>query len=328
MGEVFSPQPNCALPLDAIRNQHWHRPLKTLQAKISPNHPSLICSYFMSASPHLVSEYTCFGGKVGFYTHHSSSCNGEMKFAVYQPPQAKLQRLPVLYFLSGLTCTEDNFMVKAGAQQFAAKYGLILVVPDTSPRNSGIPGEDEDWDLGTGAGFYVDATVEPWKSHYQMYSYVVDELPNLIAEHFPILPERQGIFGHSMGGHGALVCALRNRDRYLSVSAFAPIVAPMRCAWGQKAFTNYLGTDRDAWRAYDASELVLTAGYNRPILIDQGTSDHFLADQLLPEVFQQACAKAGQVLSLRMQAGYDHSYYFIASFIEDHIRHHADILSK
>ena len=280
----------------------------------------------MSASPNLVSEHTCFGGTVGFYSHHSSVCNSEMKFSLYLPPQAKSKSVPVLYFLSGLTCTEENFMVKAGAQQFAAKYGLMLVVPDTSPRNTGIPGEDDDWDFGTGAGFYVDATVEPWKAHYRMYSYVVDELPAMIAEHFPAIPEKQSIFGHSMGGHGALICALKNPEHYLSVSAFAPIVAPMRCAWGQKAFTNYLGSDTENWRAYDASELVLTAQYNRPILIDQGTEDKFLSNQLLPEAFQEACAKVGQILSLRMQASYDHSYYFIATFMEDHIRHHAAAL--
>lgn len=280
----------------------------------------------MSPSFKLVNEHACFDGTVGFYKHHSEACNGEMKFAVYQPPQAKSEPVPVLYFLSGLTCTEENFIVKAGAQRFAAECGLMLVVPDTSPRNTGIPGEDDDWDFGTGAGFYVDATVEPWQAHYRMYSYVVDELPALIARHFPAQPERLGIFGHSMGGHGALICALKNRDRYLSVSAFAPIAAPMRCPWGQKAFTNYLGCDKESWRTYDASELVLTAQYNRPILIDQGTADSFLSQQLLPEVFEQACAEAGQPLTLRMHSGYDHSYYFIATFVEEHIRHHAAAL--
>lgn len=277
----------------------------------------------------VLKEYKNFGGKLGFYSHQSSACNSPMKFAVYQPPQAQFQPVPVLYFLSGLTCTEENFMVKAGAQQFAAKYGLMLVVPDTSPRNTGIPGEDENWDLGMGAGFYVDATVEPWKAHYRMYSYVVEELPALIVEHFPAMAERQGIFGHSMGGHGALICALKNRDRYLSVSAFAPIAAPMRCPWGQKVFTNYLGDNQEKWRHYDASELVLEAQYNRPILIYCGTADSFLIDgQLLPDVFSAACAKVGQPLTLRMQEGYDHSYYFIATFVEDHIRHHAAVLCE
>lgn len=217
-------------------------------------------------------------------------------------------------------------MAKAGAQHVAAKYGLMLVAPDTSPRNTGIAGEDDDWDFGTGAGFYVDATVQPWSSHYRMYSYIVHELPALIAEHFPVQPEKQGIFGHSMGGHGALVCALKNPQQYQSVSAFAPIAAPMRCPWGQKAFTNYLGSDEESWRAYDASELVLTANYHRPILIDQGTADPFLAQQLLPEVFQQACEEANQPLTLRFQEGYNHSYYFIATFISDHIRYHAAAL--
>jgi S-formylglutathione hydrolase len=214
-------------------------------------------------------------------------------------------------------------MAKAGAQRLAAKYGLMLVVPDTSPRQTGIPGEDDDWDFGTGAGFYVDATVEPWASHYRMYSYVVDELPAVIAENFPVLPDKQSIFGHSMGGHGALVCAMRNPQKYKSVSAFAPIAAPMRCPWGQKAFSGYLGEDQEAWRAYDASELVKQVGYHSLILIDQGTADKFLAEQLLTDVFDQACREANQPLTLRYQQGYDHSYYFIASFIEDHIRHHA-----
>lgn len=280
----------------------------------------------MSVSLNLVSENLCFGGTIGFYSHYSETCNGEMRFAVYQPPQATSEPVPVLYFLSGLTCTEETFMIKAGAQRFAAEYGVILVAPDTSPRNTGIEGEDDDWDFGTGASFYVDATVEPWRSHYQMYSYVVRELPALIAEHFPVQPERQGIFGHSMGGHGALVCALRNPDRYKSVSAFAPIAAPMRCPWGQKAFTHYLGSDKENWRAYDASVLIRSAEYNRPILIDQGTADPFLAEQLLPDVFEQACATVGQPLTLRFHEGYNHSYYFIATWVKDHIRHHAAAL--
>ena len=275
----------------------------------------------------LLNENLCFGGKVGFYSHSSTACSSPMKFAVYQPPQATLQPVPVLYFLSGLTCTEENFMAKAGAQQFAAKHGLMLVAPDTSPRNTGTPDEDKDWDLGTGAGFYVDAIAQPWRDHYQMYSYVVDELPTLIHENFPTNPDKQGIFGHSMGGHGALVCALRNPDRYQSVSAFAPIVAPMQCAWGQKAFSNYLG-DPTLWRDYDATELIRKAKFQRSILIDQGMSDQFLTTQLFPETFEKACAEVEQALTLRMQPGYDHSYYFIATFIEDHIRHHASILCE
>ncbi len=280
----------------------------------------------MTSAAKLLSEHLCFDGTVGFYSHRSELCQSEMRFSVYLPPQAKSEPVPVLYFLAGLTCTEENFMVKAGAQQFAAQQGLMLVAPDTSPRGTGIAAEDQDWDLGSGAGFYVDATAEPWRAHYQMYSYVVHELPALLAEHFPMQADRQGIFGHSMGGHGALICALKNPDRYRSVSAFAPIAAPMRCAWGQKAFSHYLGPDPEHWRAYDASELVRTTPNQRPILIDQGLADPFLTDQLRPEVFEQACAEVGQPLTLRRQAGYNHSYYFIASFIEDHIRHHAAAL--
>ncbi|MBD2365157.1 S-formylglutathione hydrolase [Anabaena minutissima FACHB-250] len=272
---------------------------------------------------HLISEYKNFEGKLGFYSHHSSACNSEMRFAVYQPPQVNQKLVPVLYFLSGLTCTEENFMLKSGAQRYAAEYGLMLVTPDTSPRNTGIRSEDDDWDFGTGAGFYVDATAAPWKSHYQMYSYVVQELPAVIAANFPVQAENQGIFGHSMGGHGALVCAMRNPNLYKSVSAFAPIVAPVGCPWGQKAFNGYLGSNQDSWRAYDASELVQQVGYHSSILIDQGTADQFLTGQLLTEVFAQACKSVNQPLNLRYQAGYDHSYYFIASFVEDHIRHHA-----
>jgi S-formylglutathione hydrolase len=273
----------------------------------------------------LNSQALCFGGTVGYYSHFSASCNSEMKFSVYSPP--KTAAVPVLYFLSGLTCTEENFMIKAGAQQFAAKYGVMLVAPDTSPRNTGITGEEDDWDLGTGAGFYIDATEMPWRSHYKMYSYITHELPQLIAENFAVR-DRQGIFGHSMGGHGALVCALRNPDRYRSVSAFAPIVAPIQCPWGQKAFTHYLGQDSETWKEYDATELIQSHPFSSPILIDQGSADAFLKKQLLPELFQAACDRVDQSLTLRMQPGYDHSYYFISTFIEDHIRHHAEILLR
>ncbi len=216
-------------------------------------------------------------------------------------------------------------MVKAGAQQFAAKYGLMLVAPDTSPRHAGIA-DDPSWDLGSGAGFYVDATESPWRTHYQMYTYVTRELPALIAAAFSVQPDRQGIFGHSMGGHGALICALKNPQQYRSVSAFAPIAAPSRCPWGQKAFSAYLGRDQSAWKAYDARELVLAAPMETTILIDQGTADQFLESQLMPQQFEQACQQVNQPLNLRMQAGYDHSYYFIATFVEDHIRHHAEQL--
>lgn len=279
----------------------------------------------MSASINLLSENRCFDGTVGFYSHQSQTCNSEMRFSIYQPPQTSSQSVPVLYFLSGLTCTEENFTFKAGAQRFAAQYGLMLVVPDTSPRNTGIEGENDDWDFGSGASFYVDATLAPWKANYQMYSYIVKELPALIANNFPVRADKQGIFGHSMGGHGALVCALRNQELYKSVSALAPIVAPLRSSWVDKAFTKYLGANREAWKEYDSSELVLTANYKRPILIDQGAADKYL-EQLQPHLFEQACKAVNQPLTLRFHPGYDHSYYFIATFIEDHIRHHAAIL--
>ncbi|WP_287128064.1 S-formylglutathione hydrolase [Candidatus Cyanaurora vandensis] len=275
--------------------------------------------------PELLAQHTAFGGTVGFYRHHALTCNALMRFAIYQPRQVQTQRLPVLYFLAGLTCTEENFMVKAGAQRFAAQYGLVLVVPDTSPRQTGTPGEDTDWDLGTGAGFYVNATVEPWSRHYQMYSYVVEELPALIQAHFSV-GDRRGIFGHSMGGQGALVCALRNPNHYQSVSAFAPICAPTRCPWGQKAFGAYLGTDDGS--AYDATQLLAQHQFPALILVDQGTADPYLLSQLQPERLAQACALVDQPLLLRYQEGYDHSYYFIATFIEDHLRHHAALLTS
>jgi S-formylglutathione hydrolase len=280
----------------------------------------------MSVALTLRSENACFGGTVGFYSHLSAVCNGEMRFSIYLPPQASAGTVPVLYFLSGLTCTEENFMAKAGAQQFAAQHGLILVAPDTSPRGAGLPGEDDAWDFGTGAGFYVDAIAEPWRSHYRMYSYVTQELPQIIADQFPADPSRQGISGHSMGGHGALICALKNPTQYRSVSAFAPIAAPMQCPWGQKAFNHYLGADQTTWRAYDATELVQTTQLSFPILIDQGMADTFLSTQLMPDLFEAACARVGQPLTLRRQARYDHSYYFISTFIADHLRHHADAL--
>lgn len=248
-----------------------------------------------------------------------------MRFSVYTPPQAEDHPVPVLYFLSGLTCTEENFMIKAGAQQFAARYGLMLVAPDTSPRGTGIVGEDQRWDFGSGASFYVDATEAPWNQHYQMYRYIVEELPALIQAFFPVQADRQSIFGHSMGGHGALVCALRNPQRYASVSAFAPITAPTQIPWGQNAFLGYLGDDLTHWQKYDACALVCQQTFPGSILIDQGMADQFL-DQLCPDAFAQACRQANQALELRQHDGYDHSYYFIASFIHDHIRHHAQAL--
>ncbi len=284
----------------------------------------------------LKSQAACFDGTVGFYEHHSLVCKSMMQLAVYLPPQAKSSSVPVLYFLSGLTCTPENFITKAGAQQFAAQHGIMLVVPDTSPRQTSTPNEDLEWDLGTGAGFYVDATEQPWANNYQMYSYITEELPALIAANFPANMQRQGIFGHSMGGHGALVCALRNPDRYRSISAFAPIVAPMSCAWGQKALRNYLGEDavkpmlsgRSAWAAYDASELVKNQQLPFPILIDQGSADGFLVDQLKPEILVAACQQSNQVLNFRLRQGYDHSYYFISTFMADHLQHHAHWLNR
>lgn len=273
-----------------------------------------------------IEEHRHFGGTTGYYRHDSSACSAPMRFAVYVPPQARERRVPVMYFLSGLTCTEENFMVKAGAQRFAAEYGLLLVAPDTSPRNTGISGEDDDSDLGSGAGFYVDATVAPWSKHYRMFSYVTEELPALIGEHFSADGSRQGICGHSMGGHGALICALKKPAAYRSVSALAPITAPMQVPWGQKAFNAYLGDNRDGWRAYDASDLVRHAQYPDTILIDQGAADPFLDTQLKPKAFTAASKAAGQRLALNLRDGYDHSYYFISTFIEDHIRHHAERL--
>ena len=273
-----------------------------------------------------LSEQACFGGVQGFYRHDSSACAGPMRFAVYQPPQAVQGPCPVLYYLAGLTCTEETATIKAGAQRFAAQYGMVLVMPDTSPRDTGIEGATGDWEFGEGAGFYVDATQAPYAARFRMHSYVVDELPALVARHFPIDRSRSSIFGHSMGGHGALTVALRHPDRYRSVSAFAPIVAPSQVPWGLKALPRYLGEDRKAWANYDACELVRRQTFPGSILVDQGEADRFLEGQLKPELFDQACAEAGQALLLRRHPGYDHSYWFISTFIEDHLRHHAQAL--
>jgi S-formylglutathione hydrolase len=275
------------------------------------------------ATLQLVSEHRCFGGSQRFYAHDSRECATEMRFSVYLPPQMQDRDVPVLYYLAGLTCTEETFMVKAGAQRVAAELGLMLVAPDTSPRKARMPEDDKDWDFGLGAGFYVDATRAPWSSHYRMYSYVTRELPELVKTFAHASSDRQGIFGHSMGGHGALVCALRNPQRYRSVSAFAPICAPIQSPWGQKAFSGYLGDDRAGWREYDASELVAAKRFDRPILVDQGTSDKFLQEQLKPELFADACRRSGTTLQLRHQDGYDHGYYFISTFVEQHLHHHA-----
>jgi S-formylglutathione hydrolase len=277
----------------------------------------------------LISEHACCGGKQQFYKHDSRETRGPMKFSVYQPPQAKAGRVPVLYYLAGLTCTEETFPIKAHAQAVAAELGLMLVAPDTSPREPRIAGDAQMWDFGQGAGFYVDATQAPWSANYRMYSYVARELPDIVAASLPALAGATGIFGHSMGGHGALTLALRNPAQYQSVSAFAPVAAPMQAPWGQKAFTNYLGPDQEAWREHDATQLVARQPFPAHILIDQGTADQFLADQqLLPEKFAAAAAAAGQHLSLRMQPGYDHGYYFIQTFMADHLQHHAKILKK
>ena len=271
----------------------------------------------------LLSEHACFGGVQRFYQHDSTAIGLPMRFSIYLPPGAEGRHLPTLFYLAGLTCTEETFAIKAGAQRVAAEEGLILVAPDTSPRGAGVPGETDSWDFGVGAGFYVDATQEPWSRHYRMNSYIL-ELRELVLREFGADPARCGIFGHSMGGHGALVLALRNPELFRSVSAFAPIAAPSRCPWGEKAFGGYLGPDRASWRAWDATELVAAGPVRFPqgILVDQGLADKFLAEQLNPEAFEAACKAAGQALTLRRHPGYDHGYYFIASFMEEHLRFH------
>jgi len=273
----------------------------------------------------IISRNRSFGGDVVRVKHASVSCKCDMIFAIYLPPQAKRRPVPVLYWLSGLTCTDENFMQKAGAQRVAAELGIAIVCQDTSPRGSDLPGEHDSYDLGSGAGFYVNATEAPWADSYRMYDYVVSELPTLVEKEFPVTRSR-GISGHSMGGHGALVCYLRNPGMFLSVSAFAPICHPSECAWGQKALTAYLGDNRNDWVDYDAARLIGDAEEKLPLLIDQGTDDEFLTDQLKPGALEQACIASHYPLELRMQEGYDHSYFFIATFIEDHLRHHARAL--
>jgi S-formylglutathione hydrolase len=251
-----------------------------------------------------------------------------MRFAVFQPPQAQRRSVPALYYLAGLTCTEETFMIKAGAQRVAAELGLMLVAPDTSPRETRYPGDAESWDFGIGAGFYVDATEKPWSGAYRMETYVASELPALIAANFPADGRRQGIFGHSMGGHGALTLALRHPGQYRSLSAFAPISAPSRCPWGEKAFSRYLGTDRARWREHDAAELIARRPFGAPILVDQGLADPFLAEQLHPHLLEAACAKSGQALTLRRHEGYDHGYFFIQTFVAEHLRFHSAQLNS
>ena len=272
-------------------------------------------------------EQQSFGGTQGVYTHGSSTVSGEMEFSVFVPPQAANGKVPVLYYLSGLTCTQDNVTTKGGFQRVAAELGIAIVCPDTSPRQTDYPGQDDAYDFGTGAGFYVDATKQPWSATYKMYSYVVDELPALIGSNFAVDTGNAGIFGHSMGGHGALTIGLKNSHKYRSISAFAPIVAPSQVPWGQKALAGYLGDDRESWKAYDAVELIGSKHKSSsPILIDQGLGDNFYQDQLKPELFGKACAQAGQQVEIRLHEGYDHSYYFISTFMEDHLRHHAKSL--
>jgi S-formylglutathione hydrolase len=276
-----------------------------------------------------ISEHACFGGKVGFYRHTSAVNNCEMQFSVFVPPQAGDQAVPVVTFLSGLTCTEETFMTKSGAQRIAAELGIMLVVPDTSPRGEGVPDDPEgEYDFGLGAGFYLNATEQPWSQHFHMYDYITRELQDVVFASFPGDRTRQGITGHSMGGHGALTIGLRNPGIYQSVSAFAPICSPMNCPWGQKALSHYLGDDRSAWAQYDATEIVrgLESKPANRILIDQGMADSFLAEELHPHLLEAACEERDIALELRRHDGYDHGYYFISTFMEDHLRFHTESL--
>ncbi|MEM7359184.1 MAG: S-formylglutathione hydrolase [Pseudomonadota bacterium] len=276
-----------------------------------------------------IASNKCFGGEQLRFKHAASSLDCEMTFSVYLPPQAtSAEPVPVLFWLSGLTCTDENFVTKAGAQQYAAKHGVAIVAPDTSPRGEGVPDDPEGaYDFGLGAGFYVNATAEPWKQHYQMYNYVVEELFDLVSSSFPVDASRAGIFGHSMGGHGALTIGLKNPHKFRSISAFSPIVSPLNCPWGEKALSNYLGSDQASWQEYDSVALVRAAEQHQPILIDQGEADNFLEEQLKTELMSTAAADVGYAMGIRMQPGYDHSYFFIASFIEDHIAFHSAKLS-
>jgi S-formylglutathione hydrolase len=277
-----------------------------------------------------VSEATVHGGVQGVYRHASTATGTDMTFSVFMPPQPeKGEPLPVLWYLSGLTCTHANVTEKGEFRAACAEHGIIFVAPDTSPRGEGVPDDPEGaWDFGLGAGFYVDASEEPWSANYRMWSYVTEELPALVADHFPIDPQRQGITGHSMGGHGALTVALRHPGRFRSVSAFAPIVAPSQVPWGEKALSNYLGADRSAWRAHDAVALIEDGARLDELLVDIGDADPFLEKELRPELLEHACSDAGIALTLRRQPGYDHSYYFISTFMADHVRWHAERLTQ
>jgi len=267
-----------------------------------------------------------FGGWLNRYTHDSASCQCEMTFSVYLPPQAETEKVPAVYWLSGLTCTDDNVRTKAGAQRYAAELGIALIMPDTSPRGADVPDEADRYDLGKGAGFYVNATQEPWSKHYQMYDYVTQELPQLIEANLPVMPGVRSVTGHSMGGHGALICALKNPDMYSSVSAFSPICNPVNCGWGEGCFGAYLGNDQSEWAAYDATALITGGAKALPMLIDQGLDDEFLADQLYPQNLEAACAEQNFPVTVRRQAGYDHSYHFISTFIGEHLKFHADAM--
>ena len=274
-----------------------------------------------------ISSYRCFGGQQMRYSHASGALDCEMTFSIFLPPQAQEGPVPVVYWLSGLTCTDENFVNKAGAQRYAAELGLAIVAPDTSPRGDDVPDDpDSAYDFGLGAGFYVNATQQPWSRHYRMYDYIVDELPALIEKSFPVDTARSGISGHSMGGHGALTIALKNPQRFKSVTAFSPICSPLNCPWGEKALGNYLGPDRDSWQDYDTTALIARSEQQLPVLVDQGTADNFLVEQLKTPLLEQACQDAGYPMTIRMQDGYDHSYFFIASFIGDHLAFHAGCL--
>lgn len=313
----------------------YHRPC--VQAPSRGSACSLFMQFIFQGSPavaldnfQVLSEHRCFQGVQRFCVHDSSVIGLPMRFSVYVPPQAAEGPVPVLMYLAGLTCTEETFMIKGGAQRLAAQYGMLLIAPDTSPRGAGVPGEDDHWDFGTGAGFYLDAVQEPWRTHYRMESWIMQELLPGVLARFPGDARRVGIFGHSMGGHGALVLALRHPDRFRSVSAFAPIAAPSRCPWGEKAFGGYLGPDRQVWAEHDATLLMerMSCPFPQGILVDQGLADNFLDAQLHPHLFEAACAQAGQPLVLRRHEGYDHGYYFISTFMEDHLAFHAERLAS
>jgi len=274
-----------------------------------------------------ISKNRCFGGQQERYSHRSEALNCDMNFSIFLPPQARDGKVPVLYWLSGLTCTDENFVTKAGAQRYAAQHGIAIVAPDTSPRGEGVPDDPEGaYDFGLGAGFYVNATQAPWSEHYRMYDYVVEELPALVEGQFPLDKSGVGIFGHSMGGHGALTIALKNSGRYRSASAFSPICSPMNCPWGEKALGNYLGEDREAWREYDTTELIRKASRQLPILVDQGEADDFLVEQLKTPLLENAAEEADYPVTIHMQDGYDHSYFFISTFIGEHLAFHASHL--